>query len=197
MIRRATSTQRILLQRRVDSQSQHSILVTESEVSTQTAGRIHHNWPLCERLTTCYHRTQKIRSLSPLRCYSSGRQTPMLEFRAPYEQTSPVSAPGNLANPAEPFERQRSSLNIRKGMCYGKKWLRFCEFHQPPTTSHLCPNRYPTIIFTSRWSVPCVIPTPMPALNSHFGDRFRSMQGINCCCWSRSGSKPVTGPSEP
>ena len=40
-------------------------------------------------------------------------------------------------------------------------------------------------------------PTPTPALNSQFGLRFKSIQGTSCCCWSRNGSKPVIGPSDP
>ena len=31
------------------------------------------------------------------------------------------------------------------------------------------------IIFTSKWSVPPVSPTPTPKLNSHFGLKFRSV----------------------
>lgn len=58
-------------------------------------------------------------------------------------------------------------------------------------------NRYPRIIFASKWSVARVTPTPTPKLNSHFSDKLRSIAGIICCCCCETGSNPVTGPSEP
>ena len=85
--------------------------------------------------------------------------------------------------------------NLRPAVASGTTahWVAAPKSYEP------CPQekRRPRMHLMIKWSVAPVMPTPTPKLNSHFGPRSRSMVGKICCCCSRSGSKPVIGPSDP
>ena len=97
--------------------------------------------------------------------------------------------------PADLYDgRQRALLPQISQVDQFVEYVHFCLYYtgiagaQSPAYvlagSGRCPklNLRPMMNLNNKWSVPCVTPTPIPALNSQSGLTFRSIEGTICCC---------------